>query len=50
MKSNSRGGWRGRVGEGGTETNPQEWTIGKLKCTQVVEDEKVKSHSILPET
>lgn len=27
------------VEEGGT-TNPQEWTIGKLKCTQVVEDEK----------
>lgn len=36
----------GRDG-GGTETNTQEWTIVMLKCTQVVEDEKLKSHGML---
>lgn len=39
---------RGGQGEG-TETNTQEWTIAKLKCTPVVEDEKVKSRGMPPD-
>ena len=39
---------RGGQGEG-METNTQEWTIAKLKCTQVVEEEKVKSRDMPPE-
>lgn len=37
-------------GAGATESNTQEWTMAELRGTQVVEDEKMKSRGVLPET
>lgn len=38
------------MGGGAGATESQEWTMAELRGTQVVEDEKMKSRGVLPET